>query len=209
LRETALSVERIAQMTTLLSINARIEAARAGQAGLGFAVVADEVRRLAAQTREDSQAIMSRVAHIETVIRSAGKSAETLRKRDEELMERARNDMGDVVDDLGSSMERLVQASDALSGIGVETRRNLAESLVQLQFQDRVSQRLAHVQANVEAFSGGLATGWPNAAAVAELDARLVASYTMPDENQTHSGEAAPPAAAAAADDGNDGLVFF
>jgi PAS domain S-box-containing protein len=70
-------IEEIASQSNLLSLNAAIEAAHAGDAGRGFGVVADEVRRLADRSTEATRAATVVVEGIVTEIHAVLEAMQT------------------------------------------------------------------------------------------------------------------------------------
>jgi methyl-accepting chemotaxis protein len=71
-------MENIASQTNLLSMNAAIEAAHAGDAGKGFAVVANEIRKLAESSSRQSKTIGTVLKKIKDSIDKISKSTESV-----------------------------------------------------------------------------------------------------------------------------------
>lgn len=63
-------IRKIAGQTSLLALNASIEAARAGDMGRGFAVVANEVKTLAQQTADATNGIQQQIGAIQSAARN-------------------------------------------------------------------------------------------------------------------------------------------
>jgi methyl-accepting chemotaxis protein len=82
------AITRIANETHMLSLNASIEAARAGDQGKGFAVVAQQVGQLAEDAAESAQEILALAKQAEADAARSVESAETLGRTMVDISER-------------------------------------------------------------------------------------------------------------------------
>lgn len=147
------AITRIAQQTHLLSVNASIEAARAGDAGRGFAVVAEEIRRLADSSARSAAQIQQIVQGIDEHTRSV---VDIMRESTRDLGD-GRRDMDEISHALGIIVEvtrrEAARVSD-LSTLAVGQLK-LAEEVVQAAGEvRRVADHNAESTRSVEASFG-------------------------------------------------------
>jgi len=137
-------INDIAEQTNILSLNAAIQAAMAGEAGRGFAVVADEVQRLAERSAEATKQIADLVKTIQADTNEAVAS-----------MEQATNGVVQatrLADAAGQALGEIESVSEQLSSLIVSIARDAGR---QSQTATEVSGSMAKIQETTTMTSAG------------------------------------------------------
>ncbi|OGQ95066.1 MAG: hypothetical protein A2521_00425 [Deltaproteobacteria bacterium RIFOXYD12_FULL_57_12] len=141
------TINKVADQTNLLSLNAAIEAEKAGEYGAGFAVVATEIRRLADQTAVATFEIEQMVQEVQTAISAAvmgidkfavdaHHSVEEVRKTGDQLrgvieqVEILNPQVGTLTEGIEAQTLGAKQISEAINQLN-EAAQQTAESLTQ------------------------------------------------------------------------------
>jgi len=233
LTKMAESVQHVADQTNLLALNAAIESARAGEAGRGFAVVADEVRKLASQSGQTGEDMKKKVDIISTGVANVLQEARESATKEEELISQSDKIIHEVITQHKFTTYSLSEADNLMVNMSKHIRDEISGIVMELQFQDRVSQILQHISDNLIALDSQLKEGPmdydnlsdPNTDAVDTYLSVLASSYTTKEELDIHHGAqgattfdgdemfdstpASGPASAPAADDEDDNIEFF
>ncbi len=107
-------INGISAQTNLLSLNASIEAARAGSAGRGFSVGAEEIRQLGEDSLHDAIQIQATVTKIQTQVKETSENAKTA----EEIVNEQGttvNAMNEIFEKMSLGMTELLTSVDQIS----------------------------------------------------------------------------------------------
>lgn len=199
LREMAEDVAKLARQTNLLSVNAAIEAARAGPGGRGFAVVATEVRRLSGESGRTGRHIEEQVNALGERMQLALRDAAVHVERDRSVIQASEQTINQVVEQVDHTVLQLHHRAKDLAARGELIKTQVQQLMIAFQFQDRVQQILSQVDASIADSVQHLQAAWLQGVAPTAQDwsARLARGYTTQEQHHATKAPAAHMATAA------------
>lgn len=177
-------LEQIARGNKVLALNARIEAARAGRFGAGFGVVAMEV---ISQT-ERSQKVNAQVSELITNLRVlAGSTLDDLKRmneQDHKRVDQCRAEVDESLNDLQTAHGEMKEMLTGMTEEGALLANDIGAAVRGLQFQDRTSQRIAHVIEDLDQLHSRLTNRFGDLAAMEDVSKSGFSDYTMQEERE-------------------------
>jgi methyl-accepting chemotaxis protein len=152
-------MENIASQTNLLSMNAAIEAAHAGESGKGFAVVAAEIRKLAENSSAQSKTIGNVLKRIKGSIEKITKSTGNVLTKFEAIDTSVRT-VADQEESIRASMEEQTTGSkqvlEGVSEVNEITRKVKSASAQMLEGAKEVIQESQNLEKATQEITGGM-----------------------------------------------------
>jgi hemerythrin-like metal-binding protein len=161
-------MENIASQTNLLSMNAAIEAAHAGESGKGFAVVADEIRKLAVSSAEQSKTISAVLKKIKSSIDKITLSTGSVLSEFESIdggiktVARQEGSIRDAMEEQGEGSRLILEEISRLKKISTLVKEGAQEMLKKSKSVIKESRNLEGLSAEIKFSMDEMAVGVGN-----------------------------------------------
>jgi len=191
-------IDRIAFGSKLVALNAKVEAAHFGEQGAAFGVVADEISSHARQSEEITERLVGEMQRLRTTVAETSSDLEEMTRKSVGTLEASRSELEHALVELTRTHTEMESTLTSSVRQGHELADEISRSIVALQFQDRVAQRLGHVadelgemRKTVHLPLEYLTRETPvlGEARRKEVGERLEARYTMEAERSVHKNE--------------------
>ena len=161
-------INELSSQTNLLSLNASIEAARAGAAGRGFTVVADEIRKLADLTMSAGRDISKLIADIQDKTKDTARFAEQA---------------GEIVRSQTEALSSTITLFSTINNSVVHLTKNLGDMVIRIDKMMKIKEESMDRISNVAAISQ------ESAAVAEEVNATTGSQMQMMEELTTEAGK--------------------
>ncbi|HLG95132.1 MAG TPA: methyl-accepting chemotaxis protein [Bryobacteraceae bacterium] len=194
-------IDRIALGNKLVALNAKVEAAHFGDQGAAFGVVAESIAAQARRSEEITARVATEMVQLRNKVAAASASLKEIGRMSVDTLQASRADLEAALGELTKTHGQLEGALGTAVTNSRELADEIARSVVALQLQDSVSQRLSHVadelaemRKNVHVPLEYLAQETPvlGQARRKEVGARLEARYTMAAEREAGREDEGP-----------------
>ena len=149
-------VEKIAEQARIVGLNGRLEAARAGSHGDAFNVVANETINLGVHASETSASIRKLAGQLDTSLLSVSADLQARVLVDAETARTSSDRVTVLLDQLGRLHNGLTDSLHKTESVSQSLTQEIGRSVMALQFQDRVNQRIDHVIEALQALQENL-----------------------------------------------------
>ena len=150
LMEASGVIQHIASQTSLLAMNAAIEAAHAGEAGKGFAVVADEIRQLAEDSNMQGKTITSTLKLVSAEIESLFSSSQIVEAKFNVIF-----NLAETIREISNELTGAMNAQEKGNNEVLQAFRNINEVTSEVQAHSgQMLQKSEEVTKEIEKLNG-------------------------------------------------------